>query len=75
MAYHRAAYLAFISTNSATGTILLTPDSGESVFNSDPSPSYQVALIYSILSSGTQTVGGTFSTAQTGWVDYAADDT
>jgi hypothetical protein len=74
-ALHEAAYLAFISTTSATGTISLTPDSGQSVWNSDPSPSYQVALIYMVTSAGSETIGGNFNVVESGWVISDAADT
>jgi hypothetical protein len=73
-ATYNAAYLAFVSTSTATGSITLTPDSGEHVINSDPSPSYQVALIYTLGGAGTQTVGGGFNVAETGWIVSDAVD-
>ncbi|MGA8537779.1 MAG: hypothetical protein WB789_10390 [Thermoplasmata archaeon] len=65
---------SFIGTINSVGTNTLTPDSGMTVINPDPSASYAIAMIYVYAASGSQTVGGTLTTAVSGWVSTDAVD-
>jgi hypothetical protein len=71
----RALDLAFISTIAATGTVTLTPRTGQSAVNTGPSPSYAVAAVYATYGAGSHTVGATLSVAEAGWVVADAVDT
>jgi hypothetical protein len=69
-----AIYMAFISTNTASGSPTLTPNGGETVLNSIPSPSYAVSLVYEIGDFASPTIGGSFPTAESGWILWDAVD-
>jgi hypothetical protein len=70
-----AASFVFVSTIAATGdTLALSPHPGEDVFNSTPSPSYAVSCILGVFPASDQSVGGTLSATESGWIVSGALD-